>query len=102
MSEHLREFTRHLIDEREGVPVQVATIVAVFTNLGNLIEGKTPAEQRAAARELLKEDKGLAFDEEADTFDTINEGESAEEFEARRQAGLDWPTITEIVRAPNA
>lgn len=70
MSEHLRAFTRHLIENREGAAVSVATVVAVFTNLGNFIEGATPEEQRANARAVLSADEGLVFDKDADTIDT--------------------------------
>lgn len=84
MSEHLRAFARHLIDSREGAPVGVAAIVAVFTNLGNPVPGNTPEEQRATVRELLGADEGLAFNREADTFDTPDAGESAEDFAKRR------------------
>ena len=89
MSQHLKDFTRHLINEREGAPVSVATIVSVFTNLGNQIEGATPEDQRATARKLLAADEGLAFNREADTIDTPRDGESAEDFTLRHEAGLD-------------
>lgn len=87
MSDHLRAFARHLIEEREGAPVAIATLVAVFTNLGNALPGDTPAHQRTAATEALLEDEGLAVDLAAGTVDTIDEGESAEAFAARRAAG---------------
>lgn len=70
MSQHLKDFARHLVDEREGAPVSIATIVAVFTNLGNHLHGRTPEEQRDEARDILKDDEGLVFDKDADTIDT--------------------------------
>ncbi len=88
MSQHLKEFARHLVDERGGHPIPIATLVAVFTNLGNPIDGATPEEQRATARKLIGEDEGLALDAETDVIDTPNDGESAEDFAARRARGL--------------
>jgi len=85
---HLSDFTYHLIENREGTPVEVGTIVSVFTNLGNYLPGSTPAEQRDYARRELMPEKMLAFDAEADTFDTINEGEAPEDFLIRRDKGL--------------
>lgn len=85
---HLSDFTYNLIENREGEPVAVSTIVSVFTNLGNYIPGNTAAEQRDNARRELIESELLAFDAEADTFDTRNDDEAPEDFLLRREKGL--------------
>lgn len=88
MSQHLKDFARHLVDEREGAPVAIATVVAVFVNLGNPLPGKDRDEQLRNARAILADDDGLVLDGQADTIDTPNEGESADEFKARRARGV--------------
>ncbi len=58
MDQHLNDFAKHLI-EREGGSISVATLTAVFTNLGHMVEGKNPAEQRMAVESALSTADGF-------------------------------------------
>lgn len=67
MSEHLREFAKHLI-QREGAPVHTSVITAVFLNIGNSVNGATRDEQHQTVRLALTEDDSLQHDEDNGTW----------------------------------
>lgn len=52
--EHLKAFAKDLLARENGV-LNIATLTAVFTNIGNFVEGHNPMEQRVTISRVLEE-----------------------------------------------
>ena len=68
--QHLRDFAYHMMG-RSTEPMDTATIVAAFVNIGNFIGGQNSEERRQTAREALKGDDRLKYDEATDRFTQV-------------------------------